>query len=147
MRQSVVQNAVNDMDIKFGFGVQGHQGMGVARWPLWGWMEFAIWSRDLRHSWTCARKCGAEGRLRCGHQIWFRSPRAPRDGPREVAPLGLDGVCHLEQGMGHPRTCAPKCGAKRLLWRGHQIWVLKSLGTKGWVSRGGPSRDGWSLPS
>ena len=42
VRQSVVQNAVYDMDIKVGFGVLRHQWMGLARWPLLGWMELAI---------------------------------------------------------------------------------------------------------
>ena len=44
LRQRLVQNAVYDVDIEHDFGVLGHQGMGLARWPLWGWMEFAIWS-------------------------------------------------------------------------------------------------------
>ena len=35
------------------------------------------------------------------------------DGAREVAPLGMDGVSHLKRDQGHPRTCPPKCGAKR----------------------------------
>ena len=65
VRQSVVENAVYDMDIKLGFGVlrhqwSGHQGMGLARWPLKGWMELAIWSRDLGHPRTCAPNCGAK---------------------------------------------------------------------------------------
>ena len=34
VRQSVVQNTVYDMDIKFGFWVLGHQELGGARWPL-----------------------------------------------------------------------------------------------------------------
>ena len=34
VRQSVVQNAVYVVDINNGFGVQGHQGMVLARWPL-----------------------------------------------------------------------------------------------------------------
>ena len=59
----VVQKAVYDVVIKHVFGVLGHQGMGLARWPLWAWMEFAIWSRDLGHPRTCAPKCGAKSRL------------------------------------------------------------------------------------
>ena len=30
--QSVVQNAVYDVDIKVGFGTLNHQGMGLTRW-------------------------------------------------------------------------------------------------------------------
>ena len=46
-----------------GFGVLGHLGMGLVRWCLGGWMELAIWSRDLGPSKTCAPKCGAKRRL------------------------------------------------------------------------------------
>ena len=45
--QSVVQNAAYDLYINFGFGVQGHLGMGLVGLSLWGWMECAIWRRDL----------------------------------------------------------------------------------------------------
>ena len=61
MRQNVVQSAVHDVYINFGFGVLGHQGMGLTRWPLWGLMELAIWSKTwIEHPTTCAEtKCGA----------------------------------------------------------------------------------------
>ena len=58
------RRAVSDVDLNYSFGVLGHQGMGLARWPLWGWMEFAIWSRaSLGHPRTCAPKCAAKCRL------------------------------------------------------------------------------------
>ena len=41
LHQSVVQNAVYDMDIKVGFGVLRHQWIGLARWSLLGWTELA----------------------------------------------------------------------------------------------------------
>ena len=102
LRQRVVQNVVYDVDIEHDFGVLGHQGMGLARSPLWGWMEFAIWST----AW------GAPGLVRqsvvqnaiYGMDIilLFWGPWEPRDGSREVGPLGMDGVCHLEQGPRAP---------------------------------------------
>ena len=83
----VVQKPFMMWTLNMFLGVLGHQGMGLARWPLRAWMEFAIWSRDLGHPRTCAPKpCGAKSRLWCGHQSWFRGPRAPRDGSREVGP-------------------------------------------------------------
>ena len=41
VRQIVVQSALYDVDIRFAIGVLMHQGMGLARWPLKGWMEFS----------------------------------------------------------------------------------------------------------
>ena len=147
VHQSVVQKAVYDVDIKFGLKVLGHQGMGLVRWPLWGWMEFAIWSRghwgnhglrqrvvqnvvydvDIEHDFGVL-----------GHQ-GMGLARSPLWGWMEFAIWST--------ALGHPRTCAPKCGAKCHLWCGYHTFVLGSLGTKGWVSRGWPSRNGWSLPS
>ena len=36
LHQSVVQNAVYDVDIRFDLGVLRHQGMWLPRWPLKG---------------------------------------------------------------------------------------------------------------
>ena len=88
--------------------------MGLARWPLWGWMEFAIWSRAWGTPELVRQSVLQNAVYDLEIRIWIRGPRAPRDGAREVAPLGMDGVCHLEQGLlGHPWTSAPKSGAKR----------------------------------
>ena len=120
--QSVVQNAAYDLYINFGFGVQGHLGMGLVGLSHWGWMECAIWRRDLGYPKTCVPKCGAKCRLRFVHQLWFWGPRAPRHGACGVVPLGMDGVCHLEKGPGVSKTCVPKCGAKCCLRYVHQLW-------------------------
>ena len=57
MRQSVVENAAYDVDINFGFGVLGHLGMGLVGLCPWAMDGFAIRSRDLGQSKTCAPKC------------------------------------------------------------------------------------------
>ena len=70
------------------------------------------------------------------------------DGAREVAPLGMDGVSHLKQGPRAPQNLSAKvwCKTPFILWT--SVLVLGFKGTKGWCSRGGPSRDGWmSWPS
>ena len=61
VHQSVVQNVPYDVCIKFDVGVLGHQGMGLTRWPMWGSMELAIWSKTwIEHPTTCAEtKSGA----------------------------------------------------------------------------------------
>ena len=64
VRQSVVENAVYDADIKFAFGALRHQGMGLGGDPSrdgWSWPSRAgtfIWAPR-----TCAPKCGAKRRL------------------------------------------------------------------------------------
>ena len=85
--------------INFGFGVQGHLGMGLASWFLWGWMELFFCSRDLGQPKHVCQSV-VQNAAYIVDINWFGGPWAHWDVACEVVLVGMDGVCHLEQGPG-----------------------------------------------
>ena len=118
----VVQKAVYDVDIKHVFGVLGHQRMGLARWPLWAWMQFAIWSRGtpglVRLS--VVQKAVYDVDIKFGLGVLGHQGMGLA---RWALAQGMDGVCHLEQGPGAPHDLCAKvwCKTPFMIWTSNLV--------------------------
>ena len=113
----------------YGFGVQGHHGMGSVRWCMWGWMEFSLWSRTWGNRKPVRQSlvqndaydvdinfgfgvCGHLGMLLTSWCLWGRME-----------------LFFWSRDLGHPKNIFVKVWFKTPVMRWTSTLVLGSLGT------------------
>ena len=75
---------------------------------MWGWMELAIWSRALGIHEHVRQSVVQNAGNALDINFGGLGPWAPRDGARELVPLGMDGVILLEQDLWQPKNMCAK---------------------------------------